>query len=148
GAVNSPSNSWLAIRGLRTLPTRMSYYNNSVIEFIDFLKCDNRIGKIYHPYASNDEYQYKLSKKYLKGYSSLLSFELKNEDYEKLKEFVNTLEYFSIGISWGGFESLILPSFRNNNEEKLKSRGIKKSHIRLYIGLEDINTLINDFKQA
>ena len=147
GAVNSPFNSWLAIRGLRTLPVRMSYFSNSVKEFIDAFKSDSRIKKIYHPYCATDQ-QKELSDKYLSGYGSLMSLELANEDFEKMKEFVNSLESFSIGVSWGGFESLILPSYKGNNVEKLIERGLGKGHIRLYIGLENIETLINDFRTS
>jgi cystathionine beta-lyase/cystathionine gamma-synthase len=147
GSVISPLNSWLAIRGLRTLPVRMEYHSNSVKKFIDAIKDDERIHKIYHPYAG-DDYQQRLAKKYLTGYGSLLSLEFVDEDFDKIKEFVNMLDYFSIGVSWGGFESLVLPSFKGNNTEKLNYRGFKKSHIRLYIGLEDPDTLIKDFKDA
>lgn len=147
GSVISPLNSWLAIRGLRTLPVRMEYHSNSVKKFIDAIKDDERIHKIYHPYAG-DDYQQSLAKKYLTGYGSLLSLEFVDEDFDKIKEFVNMLDYFSIGVSWGGFESLVLPSFKGNNTEKLNYRGFKKSHIRLYIGLEDPDTLIKDFKDA
>ena len=147
GSVASPFNSWLTIRGLRTLPVRMSYLSNAVMKFIDALKVDKRITKIYHPYASSG-YQQELSKKYLSGYGSLLSLELFDEDFGKLTKFVNTLSHFSIGVSWGGFESLALPSFKGDNQAKLDERGLRKSHIRIYIGLENTQTLIDDFIQA
>lgn len=147
GSVISPLNAWLAIRGLRTLPVRMDYHSISVTKFIDAIKDDPRVGKIFHPHAA-DEYQQGLAEKYLTGYGSLLSLELVDEDFEKLKCFVNSLEYFSIGVSWGGFESLVLPSFHGNNIEKLKYRNLKKSHMRLFVGLEDTDTLIKDFKDA
>ncbi|MEN0660725.1 aminotransferase class I/II-fold pyridoxal phosphate-dependent enzyme [Caldifermentibacillus hisashii] len=147
GAVNSPINSWLAIRGLRTLPVRMNQLDNSIRQVLDALKDDPRIRKIYHPYVGND-YQKELADKYLSGYGSLFSMELADEDFEKVKRFVNALNYFSIGVSWGGFESLVLPSFKGNNIEKLNYRGLKKSHIRMYVGLENSETLIEDLKQA
>lgn len=147
GATNSPINSWLLIKSLRTLPIRMKYHNDSIIKIIDYLKNDSRIRKIFHPYVAN-EYQKKLAKKYLKGYGSLLSFELECEDFEKIKNFVNSLKVVRIGVSWGGYESLILPAFKGNNQESLEKRGIKKSHIRLYIGLETPETIIEDLKQA
>lgn len=147
GATNSPFNSWLLIKSLRTLPIRMKYHNDSVKKVIDYLKNDLRIKKIYHPYAA-DEQQKKLAEKYLKGYGSLLSFELIDTDFDKIKKFVDSLKVFKIGVSWGGYESLMLPAFKGNNEENLKKRGMSKSHIRLYIGLEDTETLIEDIKQA
>lgn len=147
GSVASPFNSWLTIRGLRTLPVRMSYLSNAVMKFIDALKIDKRVTKIYHPYAASG-YQQELSNKYLSGYGSLLSLELFDEDFDKLTKFVNTLSHFSIGVSWGGFESLALPSFKGDNQAKLDERGLRKSHIRIYIGLENTQTLIDDFVQA
>lgn len=147
GSVASPFNSWLTIRGLRTLPVRMSYLSNAVMKFIDALKVDKRVTKIYHPYAASG-YQQELSNKYLSGYGSLLSLELFDEDFDKLTKFVNTLSHFSIGVSWGGFESLALPSFKGDNQAKLDERGLRKSHIRIYIGLENTQTLIDDFVQA
>lgn len=147
GATNSPFNSWLLIKSLRTLPIRMKYHNDSVKKVIDYLKNDLRIKKIYHPYVA-DEQQKELAEKYLKGYGSLLSFELVDTDFDKIKKFVDSLKVFKIGVSWGGYESLMLPAFKGNNEENLKKRGMSKSHIRLYIGLEDTETLIEDIKQA
>lgn len=147
GSVISPMNSWLAIRGLRTLPIRMAYHSQSVTNFLDAIKDDKRISRIYHPYVG-DENQKKIAEKYLTGYSSLLSLEFVDEDFDKLKKFVNLLNYFSVGVSWGGFESLVLPSYSGKNSEKLKYRGLKKSHMRLFVGLEDTDTLIKDFKHA
>lgn len=147
GSTISPMNSWLAIRGLRTLPVRMKHHDYSVRKFLDAIKDDERIHQIFHPYVA-DDYQQELAEKYLTGYGSLFSLEFVDEDFDKLKKFVNRLEYFAIGVSWGGFESLVLPSYKGNNIEKLNYRGFKKSHIRLYIGLEAPDTLINDFKTA
>lgn len=147
GATNSPFNSWLLIKSLRTLPIRMKYHNDSVIKIIDYLKSNDKIKTIYHPYISSNN-QKKLSEKYLKGFGSLLSFEFADDNFSNIKKFVNSLEIFRIGVSWGGYESLILPAFKGNNEESLKNRGISKSHIRMYIGLENPNTLIEDIEQA
>lgn len=147
GATNSPLNSWLLIRSLRTLPVRLNYLSESVKKVIDFLEKDERIKKVYHPYAAKG-YQKELTEKYLKGYGSLLSFEILDEDFDKLKKFVDSLKVFKIGVSWGGYESLILPAFKGNNEENLKQRGMSKTHIRLYVGLEATETLIKDLKDS
>lgn len=147
GAVNSPFDSWLLIRSLRTLPIRLQQHNKNIKKIINFLKKDSRIKEIYHPYAFKDE-QKTLSDKYLKGYTSLLSFNLKDDNFNKLKIFVNNLKIIQIGVSWGGYESLILPAYKLNNDEQLKQRNLSKTHIRLYIGLENTESLINDLKQA
>ncbi len=147
GAVNSPFNSWLLLRGLRTLPMRVRQQEVAVKKVIDFLLQDDRIKKVYHPYCANDE-QRALAEKYLAGYTSALSFVIKEDNFHKLKKFVNSLKIFKIGVSWGGYESLILPAFKGNNEEKLKERNMSKMHIRIYIGLENVDSLIKDLKQA
>lgn len=147
GGVNSPFNSWLLLRGLRTLPMRLDYQQKSVKRIIDFLQQDDRIEKVNHPYCGNEK-QKELANKYLLGYTSLLSFVIKENDFDKLKKFVNRLELFQIGVSWGGYESLALPAFKGINEEQLKKRNMSKMHVRLYVGIEDTDSLIEDLKQA
>ncbi|MDZ5010901.1 cystathionine gamma-synthase, partial [Clostridium perfringens] len=71
-----------------------------------------------------------------------------DKDINKMIKFVNNLKIFSIGVSWGGFESLILPAYKGGNEDDLKNRGMSITHIRLFIGLEETNSLINDLKQS
>ncbi|WP_265459619.1 trans-sulfuration enzyme family protein [Enterococcus sp. HY326] len=147
GAVSSPFNSWLAIRGLRTLPVRMSHLSNAITTLLDELVKDPRIAKIYHPHCGSDQ-QKQLAKKYLSGYGSLFAIDLVDLDFEKLKIFVNHLNIMSIGVSWGGFESLVLPAYKGNNEQQLKDRGLPISHIRMYLGLEDPQSILEDIKQA
>lgn len=147
GAVISPFNSWLALRGLRTLPVRMGYLNQSVKKVIDFLNSDSRVSKVFHPYCGNSEQQF-LTKKYLTGFGSLFAIELKDDNFDKLKLFVDSLELISIGVSWGGFESLVLPAYKGDNEQNLKERGLSLSHIRMYVGLENPESIIQDIKQA
>ncbi|MGY3748879.1 trans-sulfuration enzyme family protein [Vagococcus acidifermentans] len=147
GAAISPFNSWLALRGLRTLPVRMKHLDEAVRTVIDGIKDDDRIAAIFHPYCGNSTQQ-ALSQTYLSGYGSLLAIDLATEDFDKLLNFVNALEIVSIGVSWGGFESLALPAFKGNNSEKLAERGLSPSHIRLYVGLEHPESIISDIKQA
>ena len=72
----------------------------------------------------------------------------KNDDLEKLKTFVNALQVFTLGVSWGGFESLALPVYKGKNQEDIVKRGLKLTHVRMYAGLEHPDTLIQDIKQA
>lgn len=147
GAVSSPFNSWLAIRGLRTLPLRMKHLSQTITEIIDELEKDSRIAKIYHPHCGGEN-QKRLAEKYLSGYGSLFAIDLVDDDFEKVKVFVNSLEIISIGVSWGGFESLALPAYKGNNLENLKSRGLPKTHIRMYLGLEEPESVLKDITQA
>lgn len=147
GGTMSPMNAWLTIRGLRTLPTRIHAQEESVKKVILFMENDNRIEKIYHPFSANIEQQ-KLAKQYLKGYSSLFGFVLKNANANMIKTFIDSLNHFTLAYSWGGFESLIMPVFKGNNEKELLERGLSIGHIRMYIGLEDVDLLIGDIKNA
>lgn len=147
GATISPINSWLGIRGLRTLPVRMEKADSSIRYILDHLKNDHRINRIYHPYLGSSE-QKALADEYLLGYGSLFSMDMTDDSFDKLKVFVNNLNLVSIAVSWGGFESLVLPAYKGNNAEQLKERGLRKSHMRIYIGLEDPKSILDDIKQA
>ncbi|MCI1892609.1 MAG: aminotransferase class I/II-fold pyridoxal phosphate-dependent enzyme [Schleiferilactobacillus harbinensis] len=147
GAVISPFDAWLAIRGIRTLPVRMAYVDKAIRTVLDQLKNDPRIAKIDHPYCGDAEQQ-RLASKYLSGYGSLFGMDMADEDFDKLKVFVDSLRVVSIGVSWGGFESLALPSYKGNNKENLVARGLPISHIRMYVGLEDPQTIVTDIQQA
>ncbi|MBM6930891.1 aminotransferase class I/II-fold pyridoxal phosphate-dependent enzyme [[Clostridium] spiroforme] len=147
GATMSPANAWLAIRGLRTLPVRMKHLDQAVRKVIEFLQNDERIEKIYHPLCGSGQ-QKDLAEKYLSGMGSLLGIVLKDADENKIATFTDCLQHFTLAYSWGGFESLILPVYKGNNEEELKQRGLALGHMRMYIGLEEPELLIKDIAQA
>lgn len=147
GAVNSPFNSWLAIRGLRTLPIRIKQANESIQFVLDGIKDDARISRIFHPYLAEGE-QKELADKYLTGYGSLFSLQLADPDTDKMIQFVNALKVITVGVSWGGFESLALPVFKGSNAESVLNRGLSLVHVRIYVGLEHPETILNDIKQA
>lgn len=147
GATMAPMNAWLAIRGLRTLPVRIKHQDQAVRQVIQFLQKDERIERIYHPLCGNAT-QKDLAKKYLSGMGSLLGIVLKDADTDKIATFVDSLHHFTLAYSWGGFESLILPVYKGNNEHELEKRGLALGHMRMYIGLEDPELLIQDIAQA
>lgn len=147
GATMSPMNAWLAIRGLRTLPVRLKSQQQSVLEVIQFLENDSRIEKIYHP-TTNGKQQLTLANQYLKGYGSLMGIVLKDATPSIIQKFVDSLQHFTLAYSWGGFESLIMPVFKGNNEKELAERGLSLGQLRMYIGLEESELLIKDLKQA
>ena len=89
-----------------------------------------------------------LADEYLIGYGSLFSMDMADDSFDKLKVFVNNLNLVSIAVSWGGFESLVLPAYKGNNIKQLEERGLRKSHMRIYIGLEDPESILGDIKQA
>ena len=150
----SADEAYLIIRGLRTLDTRLKQHYENTKTIIKFLKKQKKIKEILYPYNPSSK-NYKLWKKYYSGATGLLSIVIKSKKKSSVIAFVNSLELFGIGYSWGGFESLaILQEIKSSKkDEYLKGRQFyrfnKDEHIvRLHIGLEDSKDLINDLKQG
>ena len=150
----SADEAYLIIRGLRTLDTRLKQHYENTKTIIKFLKKQKKIKEILYPHNPSSK-NYKLWKKYYSGATGLLSIVIKSKKKSSVIAFVNSLELFGIGYSWGGFESLaILQEIRSSKkDEYLKGRQFyrfnKDEHIvRLHIGLEDSKDLINDLKQG
>ena len=150
----SADEAYLIIRGLRTLDTRLNAHYENTKQVINFLKRQKKVKEILYPYKPSSK-NYKLWKKYYSGATGLLSIVIKSKKKSSVIKFVNSLELFGIGYSWGGFESLaILQELRSNNkDEYIQGRNYyrfnKDEHIvRLHIGLEDPKDLINDLKRS
>ena len=150
----SADEAYLIIRGLRTLDTRLNSHYENTKEVINFLKRQKKVKEILYPYKPSSK-NYKLWKKYYSGATGLLSIVIKSKKKSSVIKFVNSLELFGIGYSWGGFESLaILQELRSSKkDEYIQGRRYfrfnKDEHIvRLHIGLEDPKDLINDLKNS
>ena len=150
----SADEAYLIIRGLRTLDTRLNAHYENTKQVINFLKRQKKIKEILYPHNPSSK-NYKLWKKYYSGATGLLSIVIKSKKKSSVIKFVNSLELFGIGYSWGGFESLaILQELRSNKKgEYIQGRKYfrfnKDEHIvRLHIGLEDPKDLINDLKRS
>ena len=142
----SPDDAYLIIRGLRTLDIRMDKHQESTKKVINFLKKQRKVSKILYPYKTSSK-EFKLWKKYYTGASGLVSLIFKSNNKNSVYKFVNSLELFGIGYSWGGFESLAVYTdpveLGNRRYFKLE----KNEHlVRLHIGLEDPQDLIDDLK--
>ena len=145
--------AYLIIRGLRTLDIRLKqHYENTKI-VINFLKKQKKIIEILYPHKPSSK-NYKLWKKYYTGATGLFSIVIKSKNKSSVIKFVNSLELFGIGYSWGGFESLaILQELRASKDEYSQGRRYfrfnKDEHlVRLHIGLEEPKDLINDLKKS
>ena len=150
----SADEAYLIIRGLRTLDTRLNQHYQNTKQVINFLKVQKKIKEILYPYKPSSK-NYKLWKKYYSGATGLLSIVIKAKKKSSVIKFVNSLELFGIGYSWGGFESLaILQELHSNKKgEYIQGRKYyrfnKDEHIvRLHVGLEDPKDLINDLKRS
>ncbi|MGG3950336.1 trans-sulfuration enzyme family protein [Geobacillus thermodenitrificans] len=147
GGVMPPYEAWLLIKGLRTLPIRMKNHQESAIKVAQFLHQHPAVKKVNYP-ALKSSPDYELGQKLLRGYSGLLSFELKINTFDNVLSTINSLKLFKIGVSWGGFESLVISPNYGYNTEQLSEAGIDPGLIRISIGLEDVNELINDLDRA
>jgi len=151
GGILHPFDAWLLIRGLRTLPLRMERHFNNALKIANFLESHPKVLKVNYPLLPSQS-QYQLAKKQLRGGSGLLSFELKTDNIKEIEKLVNSLKIFRLGVSWGGYESLVLPVAALRKDEKTekiqKELGLSPYLIRLSVGLEDAKDLIFDLEQA
>ena len=148
----SADEAYLIIRGLRTLDTRLKQHYENTKKVIDFLKNQKKVKEILYPYKPSSK-NYKLWKKYYSGATGLLSIVIKSKKKSSVLKFVNSLELFGIGYSWGGFESLAILQDLKKQTEYTKGRhffrfNIDEHIVRLHIGLEDPKDLISDLKTS
>ena len=150
----SADEAYLIIRGLRTLDTRLKQHSENTKIVIKFLKKQKKIKEILYPHNPSSK-NYKLWKKYYSGATGLLSIVIKSKKKSSVIAFVNSLELFGIGYSWGGFESLaILQEIKSSKkDEYLKGRQFYRFNndefiVRLHIGLEDPKDLIEDLRKG
>ncbi len=151
GAKMAPFEGWLILRSLRTLPIRMRALMDNTMAVAKFLENDERVGKVNYPGLESFE-QYDLGQNQMTGYGCLLSFELLTKDIEKIKQFVDSLQLFSLGVSWGGHDSLvyapIISYLKELSPEQFDAMGINASLIRISVGLEHTDDLVADLHQA
>ena len=151
GAKMAPFEAWLLMRSLRTLPYRMRGHAENAMEVAKFLEGHTKVAKVLYPGLPSHP-QYDLGREQMSGYTGLLTFELDTKNLEEIKSFVNSLEYFSIGVSWGGHESLIyvpaISYLRELPENQFEALGISLGTIRISVGLEDADDLIKDLEGA
>ena len=148
----SADEAYLIIRGLRTLDIRLEKHYENTKTVINFLKKQKKIKEILYPHNPSTK-NYKLWKKYYTGGNGLLSIVIKSNKKSSVVKFVNSLELFGIGYSWGGFESLAILQDLRDDTKYTKTRNylrFDKNHhiVRLHIGLEDPKDLINDLKNS
>lgn len=151
GATPSPHDAWLIIRSLRTLELRVKQHEKSAMKVAQFLENHEKVRKVNYPGLKSFD-QYELGKKQMTGYTGLLTLELDSEDIVKIKAFLDELKIFSIGVSWGGHESLAyvnaISYLKELTPEQFKAMGISLGMVRLSIGLEDVDDLIEDLNNA
>lgn len=151
GAVCGPMDSFLVLRGIKTLHLRMQRHCENGKKVAEFLLAHSAVDKVYWPGLPNHPNHY-IAKKQMSDFGGMLSFTNVDDTYEKAKKFVSNVKVFTLAESLGGVESLCgHPASMTHAaipKEEREKTGIKDSLVRLSVGVEDIEDLIADLAQA
>lgn len=146
GLTIGADDAYLALRGLRTLPVRLAAHQRNATEVAQWLLRHPQVSRVFYP-ALPDDPGHALWRRDFTGASGLVSFALRDANTPAAAALVDALELFSIGASWGGYESLALIA----PPERLREHGIWTDNapvVRLHVGLEDTSDLIEDLHRA
>ena len=152
GATLSPFHAWIFLQGLETLSLRVERHVENALKVVEYLKNHPQVEAVHHPSISNDPEQQRLYKKYFpNGGGSIFTFEIKG-DQKKAQDFIDNLELFSLLANVADVKSLVIHPYTTThaelNEAELADQGIKPNTIRLSIGTENIDDIIEDLDEA
>ncbi|MFD0048241.1 bifunctional cystathionine gamma-lyase/homocysteine desulfhydrase [Actinomycetes bacterium NPDC127524] len=149
GGVLGPQDSWLLMRGIKTLGVRMEEHEKNTREIVDFLLQHETVKKVYYPGIESHP-NHDIAKKQSRGFGGMVSFDVGSA--EKAAEVLSKVKYFTIAESLGAVESLIsIPALMTHAsipQERRSELGITDGLIRISVGLEDAEDLIEDLKTA
>lgn len=151
GAVPGPQDCFLVLRGIKTLHLRMQRHCENGVKIAHWLRNHSKVKKVYWP-GFEDSPNYDIAKKQMRGFGGMISFELKDESIEAANKVLSSTHLFSLAESLGGVESLINhPASMTHasipREERIKN-GLSDGLIRLSVGVEDADDLIEDLNKA
>ena len=147
GSGIQPFNAWLLLRGLRTLPLRLQAITETTKLMVAFLQQHPMVEQVIFPFDPAFP-QYELAKKQMKGACGLLTFILKTHSMPEIEKFCNSLQHIKMAVSWGGYESLIIPRCAGIQPEAFDPREALNRSMRMYVGLEEAEYLMADINQA
>ena len=152
GATLSPFNAFLFLQGLETLSLRVERHTYNALKVVEYLNNHPQVESVSHPSVSTDSKQQELYKKYFpNGGGSIFTFDIKG-DAQKAKDFIDNLELFSLLANVADVKSLVIhPATTTHSqctEEELLDQGIRPNTIRLSIGCENIDDIIQDLDEA
>jgi len=152
GATVSPFNAFLFLQGLETLSLRVERHTYNALKVVEYLNNHPQVESVSHPSVSTDPKQQELYKKYFpNGGGSIFTFDIKG-DAQKAKDFIDNLELFSLLANVADVKSLVIhPATTTHSqctEEELLDQGIRSNTIRLSIGCENIDDIIQDLDEA
>lgn len=151
GATPGPMDSFLVLRGLKTLHLRMKAHCENGKAVAEFLASHPKVGKVYWPgFTSHPNHE--VAKKQMRDFGGMISFTLKSDSFEEASKLAQALEVFSLAESLGGVESLVghpaSMTHASIPKEEREKTGLVDSLLRLSVGVEDTEDLVNDLKQA
>jgi O-acetylhomoserine (thiol)-lyase len=151
GAALSPFNAFLLLQGLETLSLRVERHVENTVKVIEFLKNHPKVARVNHPSLPDSPYKALYDRYFPKGAGSIFTFEIEGGAAEA-KAFINRLEIFSLLANVADAKSLVIhpasTTHSQMNEDELLASGIHPSTIRLSIGIEHIDDILYDLKQA
>lgn len=149
GAILSPHDAWLMLRGLRTLGVRMERIASTAQNVLAFLENHPKVEKVYFPYSKANP-QFGLAEKQMRGGSGLMTVQLRANDIAAVERFCNALDRFLMTVSWGGYESLAFPvcAVYPADAPIHPPGALPLSLVRLSIGLEEPDVLIADLEKG
>ena len=151
GGTMAPFEAWLLIRSLRTLPVRLRQHEASALHVARFLEGHAGVRRVLHPGLESHP-QHALARRQMTGTTGLMGFELATDDLGRIKRFVDALDVFQLGVSWGGHESLVyapvISLAKEQPPERFAELGITPGVIRISVGLEHPDDLVTDLDRA
>lgn len=151
GATPGPMDSFLVLRGIKTLHLRVKAHCENGKAIAHFLKNHPKVGKVYWP-GFEDHHGHEIAKKQMKDFGGMVSFTLKGDDFEAAMKFATAVRVFSLAESLGGVESLVNhPASMTHASipaEERRKAGVVDGLLRLSIGVEDTQDLLDDVAQA
>ncbi|WP_421872223.1 trans-sulfuration enzyme family protein [Marinoscillum sp.] len=147
GAILSPIEAWMMIRSLRTLEMRMERVTKNALAVAKYLENHPKIESLIFTHSESFE-QPELRNKYLKAAGGLMTIDLTTKDFQSIEKFCNALQRFKLGCSWGGYESLAFPAVTTMSSLNYDKPDTLLNRIRLYVGTENHELLIEDLKNA
>ena len=152
GAAISPFNAWLLLQGTETLPLRVERHGENAVKIAEYLENHPKVESVSHPSVSKDSRQKELYKKYLpNGGGSIFTFNIKG-NVETTKKFIDHLALFSLLANVADVKSLVIhPASTTHSEstkEELLKQGIQENTVRLSVGIENVEDLIEDLEEA
>ncbi len=147
GGILGPHDAALVLRGLRTLPLRLQRSDDTAHFLVEKLAAHPAVSRVWYPFHPSFP-QYELAKRQMRGCGGLFSVDFKADSMEQMDAFVHRVRRFSMAVSWGGHESLMIPTLGFYNIPGRANPPIPWTFVRFYAGLEDAAWLWEDLEQA